>query len=87
MLQTSFKSMEFAPAPKKHREQMPRDVIDAIADHWTTHHAREEYFVMVEENVNKKNEGVERQEFLQWFIRENGKVMMRQVARWYDSED
>ena len=78
---------EFAPAPKKQREQMPRDVIDAIADHWTTHHAKEGYFEMVEESVNRKNEGVERQEFLQWFIRENGKVMMQQVAHWYDSED
>lgn len=77
---------EFAPAPKKQRERMPAAVVDAIADHWASHHGAEGYFALVEQNVNQKEESSERQAFLKWCVRENGKVLMRKVVEWYDTE-
>jgi hypothetical protein len=77
---------EFAPAPKKQREKMPVAISDAIADQWAAHHGDDGYFALVEQNVNQKEEGEERQTFLKWCVRENGKVLMRRVADWYDAE-
>lgn len=76
---------QFAPPPKKLREQMPPEIIDALADRWTTHHGDQGYFALVEHNVTQLEEGAARQQFLKWFVCENSKVLMRQVSEWYNA--
>lgn len=75
---------EFAEEPHKQRANMPRIILEAMADDWTERNCEQNYFERAEAQFNSKRRGGERQEFIKWFFRENGKIMMRMVSRWYD---
>lgn len=77
---------EFAEKPRKQRENMPLVVLNHMAEQWTHLNASEGYFERMEASVNSRKRGGERQAFLRWFFQENGKIMMRKVAKWYDAE-
>ena len=65
---------------------MPSAVLNNMAEQWTEYHANDGYFQRMETSFNAKKRGSQREQFLRWFFQENGKIMMRQVARWYDTE-
>jgi hypothetical protein len=77
---------EFAEKPRKQREKMPAAVLDNMAEQWTELNAANGYFEQAEASMNSKKRGEERRAFLRWFFQENGKIMMRKVAKWYDEE-
>lgn len=77
---------EFAPKPKKQRERIPAEVRDAMANHWSNCTRNQGYFKMMEERMHTKPTIHARQKFLEWLVRENGKILMQKVSQWYDAD-
>ena len=79
---------EFAPAPKK-QTKLPIELLATIADQWASGEYQgsvpQDYFEkqrMI--NLNRTEGGGV--EHLRWLVRENGKILMKQVKDWYDKD-
>ena len=79
---------EFAPKVKL-PAKLPMESIDAIADNWCNHTRNTGYFAdHLSRNRTRFNENpAAAEEHLAWLVRENSKILMRNIKSWYDTEN
>jgi hypothetical protein len=80
-----FCRQEFASKVKK-REIMTDEQIDVIADQWTDSVSNMGYFARARNRLDADT-NEEREHYLQWLVRENGKLLMRNVSNWYEERN
>ena len=78
---------EFAPRVKI-PNKIPLDVLDAMVDNWSNATRQTGYFNQhLERNRENFNQSRhEAEHHLEWLVRENSKILMRDLKRWYDAE-
>lgn len=77
---------EFAPKPRKPREQMPREVITSIIELYVAERNSTGYIKNKEQALTQANSRVERRQLIADVMRENGEALMYAATHWYDSE-
>lgn len=79
---------EFAPKVKL-PAKLPLESVDAMADNWSNYTRNIGYFAdHLSRNRERFNENPAAAEgHIEWLVRENGKILMRKVKAWYDSEN
>lgn len=78
---------EFAPKVKK-PNKIPLDALDAMADNWSNHTRQVGYFnqhLDINRNHFDRNR-LEAENHLEWLVRENSKILLRNLKKWYDAE-
>jgi hypothetical protein len=79
---------EFAPKVKT-RNKLPDEGIDAIAENWAMHTRATGYFAthLQTNRARFENDEAAAEDHLEWLVRENGKILMRTIKGWYDTEN
>ena len=79
---------EFAPKVKK-RNKLPDEGIDAIAENWSMHTRATGYFAehLETNRARFSSNKTAAEDHLEWLVRENGKILMRKIKGWYDTEN
>jgi len=80
-----FCRTEYAPKVKK-PNKLCDITLEAMADEWTNNHYNRGYFHRQQLINNSKPTLNEKKQHLEWLVRENGKILMKQVKNWYDVE-
>jgi uncharacterized coiled-coil protein SlyX len=78
---------EFAPKVKI-PNKLPDEALNAMADNWSTTTRQTGYFhhqlsTNRERSLESRNIA---EDHLEWLVRENSKILMRSIKRWYDNE-
>tara|TARA_B100000902_G_C27319831_1_gene923634 strand:- start:5997 stop:6605 length:609 start_codon:yes stop_codon:yes gene_type:complete len=80
-----FCRTEYAPKVKK-PNKLCEVTLNAMADNWSNNIWNTGYFhrhLLINNNKSTPNES---ERHLEWIVRENGKILMKQVKNWYDAE-
>ena len=80
-----FCRTEYAPKVKK-LNKLCDITLEAMADNWSDGHYNQGYFHRHQLINNSKATIHESEKHLEWLVRENGKLLMKQVKNWYDVE-
>jgi len=85
---------DFAPKVKK-RNKLPEEGIEAIAETWAMQTRTSGYFAehlrinrtRFTNVLGRPASAAGAEEHLEWLVRENGKILMRKIKSWYDTEN
>tara|TARA_Y100000389_G_scaffold194699_1_gene225073 strand:+ start:8635 stop:9384 length:750 start_codon:yes stop_codon:yes gene_type:complete len=85
---------EFSCKPKKQRESMPDEILNNIADQWADNvwgpigqdESNNYFHKQLQHNSSKKTK-MEKAVHLKWLVRENSKIIMKQMRGWYEIQN
>lgn len=76
---------EYAPKVKK-PNKLCDIALESMADNWSNTQYSRGYFHRQQISNNNKPTEHEKERHLEWLVRENAKILMKQVKKWYDVE-